>query len=272
MLGGLKFADEKGLRAIPSLGRADPYGSTSEGQKGWSWTDYFETASSCGVQPVIPKNPAVIGGLQHPYPSILDLEPAEIRRIFSDHSQIRSEVRKFVEFNAPFVNGESTLGVHYRAGDMRSYAIHPTPPSERFMISLIRSELSTGAYSRIYVATESKKFIRMVRRAFGNEHEVIHGYKADKSSSARGSYLSDIKVIADAHYLGACRTLLHSRSNVAWAAFVFSDGTLQKAIEIDLGANPSFAPWAIVKGRLLFHITAPHREKSATLKTRYMAS
>lgn len=234
----------------------------------WCWTDYFDY-KAVPAEPLHSVRGSIeLGGAMHPDEKILDSDPKVLRELFMQNCAVNERVNRFISEASPGSMGTKTLGVHFRAGDMRRYAFHPTPPSETLMNSVIRQELDSGAYDQLYIATESKKFVRKAKKAFGSKVPVLHGYSPWSVEVKDGNDLNNLKVIADAHYLSRCRTILHSRSNVAWASFVFSEGNLVKSLEIDLGANPSFAPWAVLKGTLFFYMLAPKREKQASFVSR----
>ena len=229
----------------------------------WCWTDYFDYKAQ-QVKPFPSGGDSVeLGGAIHPDEKILDSDPKVLRTLFMQNCAVNERVSVFVSEASPGTIGTKTLGVHFRAGDMRRYAFHPTPPSEALMNLVISQELASGKYDQIYIATESKKFVRKAKKAFGSRVPVLHGYSPWSIEVKDGNDINNLKVIADAHYLSRCSTIIHSRSNVAWASFIFSEGNLVKSIEIDLGTNPSFAPWAVLNGTLFFYILASKREKQA---------
>jgi hypothetical protein len=229
----------------------------------WCWTDYFDYKEHPTKPLPMVGDFVQLGGSIHPDEKILDSDPMVLRSFFTQNCAVNDRVKLFVSEAKPGTIGPKTLGVHFRAGDMRRYAFHPTPPTEALMNSVISQELASGKYDQIYIATESKKFVRRAKKTFGSKVPVLHGYSSWSVEAKNVNDLNNLKVIADAHYLSSCSTIVHSRSNVAWASFIFSEGNLVKSIEIDLGVNPSFAPWAVVKGALFFYIFASKREKHA---------
>ncbi len=268
-MGGLKKAEELDLLPYIQFGPGDVGKFRAfPSSVSWSWQDFF-------TQPELPKGAEegdlrVLGGLMHPWPNIFDVEPNELREIFERHCSLKSAHKETILNNSPGQFSIPTLGVHFRAGDMRWYALHPTPPSEGHMIRAIKRELSTGDYKQVFIASESRQFIKKAERALSDQVAVVSGYSGDLNRAIDSGHSPILRVIADAHYLGSCKTVIHSRSNVAWAAFVFNSGSLEKSLELDLGTNPSFAPWSIIRSFAFFHIVALFKERKAKVITRIL--
>lgn len=129
------------------------------------------------------------------------------------------------------------LGVHFRGGDMYWHPSHPTPPTMTQMIMAMNTALATGYFSSVFVATDSPTFVkRLQKRVKVPVKTIAHSRSLNLGWRSRDSVRN---VLLDAHILSRCEGLVHSSSNVSFAARLFRGTPYQHRIQIGLGVNPS---------------------------------
>jgi hypothetical protein len=227
----------------------------------WNWNDYF-------LQPIQDLEP-FLGTITHLNPSAHPVSHSKktqlsnLLDIFMSHSGFQPNIAELLQkISTPLVP-RRTLGVHFRAGDMRWAPFHATPPSEKFMLNLIGRELANGDFQSIYVASTSREFIRKTAARFPLIEVRSSLDTASELSMAAGGRYTKLPVLADAFLLGRCERLLHSGSNVAFASKLMSSPSLQTSGEIDLGVNHSWLPYSVACGTVFWPIFSRLRSQKA---------
>jgi hypothetical protein len=227
----------------------------------WSWNDYF-------LQPIQDLEP-FLGGIGHLNPSVHPVSQSKktqlsnLLYVFNSQSGFQPHVRDLLQQISMQMVPKRTLGVHFRAGDMRWAPLHPTPPSETFMLDLIGSELSDGGFESIYVASTNREFIRKTTTRFPSYEVRSSLDTASEISRATGSNYTKLPVLADAFLLGRCERLLHSASNVAFASKLLSTSALRSSGEIDMGVNHSWLSYSVACGTLFWPVFSHFRGQKA---------
>lgn len=228
----------------------------------WDWSEYFTEPEPHGLAPGgsfefldlerHPENVLGAGGL------------TRLRSAFERYSGLRPDVMALLDSLAIELIRENTLGIHFRSGDMRWAPVHATPPSQTFMLKLIESELRQSKFDSIYVASEDLRFIGAVKRKFPS---LIIKSSLDSSNSLGPivKSLSKISVLTDAYLLGRCAKLMHSPSNVAFAAKFLSSSALTDSLEIRMGLNHPRLPMSVFQGVIAWPIFSHLRSRRAEL-------
>lgn len=231
----------------------------------WDWNDFF-------LQPISDINPH-LGRLHHldPYthPTVTPRgsQLSNLLAAFQRNSGLRPEIEELLASISSALAPHRTLGIHFRAGDMRWAPAHPTPPSQALMLNLVRREVATGEYDSIYIASTQDSFIRSVVAKFPSVTVKSSHQTAQLLGRQTDPDFSRLLVLADAYMLGRCEKLIHSASNVAFAAKLLSSPKLRSATEINLGVNHPRLPLALAFGTLLWPIYSRKRALSAKLET-----
>jgi hypothetical protein len=125
------------------------------------------------------------------------------------------------------------LGVHFRAGDMRTAPSHPTPPTLWQIESAIRKELEAGDFDTIYFSSTNKEYGRQISKKFRKQIEFV-----TRDTLLQGAETSFDEVLLDVFALGNAERLICSRSNVSTGAFFFAKNS-PDLILLENGTNPS---------------------------------
>ena len=227
----------------------------------WSWNDYF-------LQPIQDLEP-FLGNLSHLNPSAHPVSQSKktqlsnLLDVFDSQSGFQPHIAELLQQISIQTVSKRTLGVHFRAGDMRWAPLHPTPPSEKFMLDLIGREVEEGGFESIYVASTNREFIRKTTKRFPSLEVHSSLDTALELSRAAGSHYTKLPVLADAFLLGRCERLLHSASNVAFASKLLSTPVLRTSGEIDMGVNHSRLAYSVACGTVFWTVFSLLRAQKA---------
>ncbi len=227
----------------------------------WSWNDYF-------LQPIQDLEP-FLGTISYLNPSVHPVSQSKktqlsnLLDVFNSQSGFQPHIVAVLQQISMQMVSRRTLGVHFRAGDMRWAPLHPTPPSKTFMLNLIAGELSHEGFDSIYVASTNREFIRKTTTRFPSYEVRSSLDTASELSRVAGNNLTKLPVLADAFLLGQCERLLHSASNVAFASKLFSTSALGSSGEIDMGLNHSWLPYSVACGTVFWPVFSLFRGQKA---------
>lgn len=148
-----------------------------------------------------------------------------------------------------------TIGVHFRAGDMRFFPGHPLPPTFEQIAGGIEKLLQTGHYTNILLATQDDSDIGRFRRKFGSMLDVLPIFRPATQADRRatpfsGSYRAGYpppraqhlyqlgrEVLAEAYGLSKAGALVAGSSNVALMSRVMRQKPHQDQLWIWNGWN-----------------------------------
>lgn len=219
------------------------------------WSDYFDVDEDFGNN-LASRN---ISRTHRNHLGLLrELSPEELGKLAKELLPLKRSIRQ--EFDA--VCGRilspkpgTTLGVHYRGGDMYWHPSHPTPPSMSQMIHAVRMALNHSRFSSVFVATDSPAFVRKLQKSIEVPvFTMAHPRSINLGWRSRGLVKS---VLLDSYLLSRCDGLVHSGSNVSFGARVFRGAPYQCRIHVTLGVNPSSLRIAITKA--IWRICIPER-------------
>lgn len=135
----------------------------------------------------------------------------------------------------------STLGVHFRTGDMRIAPNHPTPPTFSQIAATVSNALDTMNFDQIFVSTQSRRDLEKFRARFGNRVLAHPNLRADGSSQVLSFPFADQllplasdgiaglqlarEALLDIYSLSVCGGLVGGTSNMTLWAEVIKDGS-----------------------------------------------
>ena len=121
---------------------------------------------------------------------------------------------------------------------MNWHPLHPTPPTKFQMMKVIKTFLQRSSFDAIFLATDTPEFVKFLRKQ--SPIPVLNFPQTEKNSqSPKNGHESVQEVLRDAWALSRCSALVHSNSNVSYAARLFRGSEYDARIKITLGQNPS---------------------------------
>ena len=241
VLEGMQEAIDRKLQAV--IGFPPQHNPKWKVKSRESWSDYF-----C-VQEVATAKPLSDSGQLYSKPSnkLSDFSVAELHSLAEGHMKFRKGVKQ--EFDSIFTsnigtNNQEVLGVHFRGGDMYWHPNHPTPLLQRQLVSLVEQVLSEETFTQIFVATDTPRFVHRLRRKVQVPVVSTVDFLLPRYYGKR---LPVKRVLLDAYLLSKCAGLVHTQSNVSFAASVLRGSPYKVRYEADLGRNPSSLYGALLR-------------------------
>jgi|GEM_PF-1322829 len=181
-------------------------------------------------------------------------------RLREDTSAYLSERARRLGLNS------STLGVHFRSGDMRSAPGHPTPPTFDQVASAVSRALDSMDFQHVFVATQLESDQDRFRARFGKRvvsHPNLRGGSEARRSSipfasgTRAKYLEPgagfrlaREALLDIFSLSLCGGIVGGTSNITlWAKVLKGSPFIHQAL-IANGRNPN----SKFKSRVRWHV------------------
>lgn len=199
------------------------------------WSDYFH------VQEVITKRPPTNRNQLFSKSSkiLSNLSFADLNTLAEGQMKLKGDIKQ--EFDSIFnssisSNTEEVLGVHFRGGDMYWHPDHPTPLLQQQMVFLVEQALSEGPFTQVFVATDTPSFVRKLRRKI--QVPVVSSFDFTLPQSF-GRRFPVKRVLLDAYLLSKCAALIHTQSNVSFAASILRGAPYKVRWEANLGRNPA---------------------------------
>ena len=243
-LSGIMFAHQNGLTPILDFPIAVSLPGRPLGESG-TWSKYFNVTEASTLDEDVVFEKLCI--TEAP----LDLEMVPVEDLFTlagKYLPLTLELRN--ELDAAFGAIQSRnlgriLGIHYRGTDMNWYPSHPTPLRPNQLVSTILESSILSDFECVYVATDTPAVVRLLKKEL--QRPVITSQDIDRIG-VNPKTVDPIKsVILDAWLLSKCEGLVHSKSNVSWAARVFRGNEYDSRLEVSLGQNPSKLPFSVTK-------------------------
>jgi hypothetical protein len=241
VLEGIQEAIDRKLQAV--IGFPPQHNPKWNAKGRESWSDYFY------VQDLATTKPPSDSDQLYSKPSnrLTDFSVGELHSLAEGHMKLKSDVKK--EFDSIFTsnigtNNQEVLGVHFRGRDMYWHPNHPTPLLQRQLVFLVQQVLSEETFTKVFVATDTPGFVRRLRRKV--QVPVISTVDLGLSRNFR-KRLPVKRVLLDAYLLSKCAVLVHTQSNVSFAASVLRGSPYKVRYEADLGRNPSSLYGALLR-------------------------
>lgn len=145
-------------------------------------------------------------------------------------------------FDRNFLKTDKILGVHFRGSTYKTARGHAFPPTIKIMKEEIKKVLKKNNYNKIFLVTEEMKYLKEIKKEFGNICYYYNSYRMDKFDSFRiyprknHRYMLGEETIMETLTLSKCDGLIFIKSNVISAAINLSKKKQNKH-EIFLGYN-----------------------------------
>ena len=168
-----------------------------------------------------------------------------LKSVFDKYSGVNDDILKKAqkEFDSKF-NGKTVVGVHIRGTDMRNFPGHPAPPSVEEYIKVLHELANKNHIDCIMLCTDETDIVNRLRQEFGDMVYVNDSFRADGQTEIGihtnnngvkrelHKYKLGLEVLNDVLFLSKCDYLVHSRSNVPFAAKIFNDNKYKECIFI----------------------------------------
>ena len=235
VLEGMQEAVDRNLQAVIGFPPRHDGIWNMQSRRQERWSDYFH------VQEVITKRPPTNRNQLFSKSSkrLSNLSFADLNTLAEGQMKLRGDIKH--EFDSIFTsniatNNEEVLGVHFRGGDMYWHPDHPTPLLLHQMVFLVEQALSEGTFTQVFVATDTPSFVRRLRRRV---HAPVVSTFDFALPQIFGRRLSVKRVLLDAYILSKCAALIHTQSNVSFAASMLRGAPYKVRWEANLGRNPA---------------------------------
>jgi len=191
------------------------------------------------------------------------------RQLWDQHVRPNSSTASVIAASVGNSNvGLRTIGVHGRAGDMRTFPGHPFPPTIRQLEAGVEHLLESGEYDDIFVVSQESEIDEALRRRFGHRVSSSPSFKPSNRATRAATpfsgstsesfdygavdlrpqhrYLLGLEVLTDVFLLARCGALVSGNSNVAHWSVILSDEGHKPWLKIANGwnsMNPFVAGW-----------------------------
>lgn len=206
------------------------------------WSDYFDVQELATTS--LRSSPPIYS---QPSERLSDFSVAELHSLAEGQMKIRSHIKEEFEhicLSSVGTRDQEVLGVHFRGGDMYWHPNHPSPLLQSQLVSIVKQVLSEEPFNQIFVATDTPRFVRRLRRSV----KVPVLSTGDMGLSKEFGKRFPVKnILLDAYILSKCSGLIHSQSNVSFASSVLRGVPYKIRCVVSLGRNPSSLHAAILK-------------------------
>lgn len=255
VLAQFDIAEKKGL--VPVVDFETNFSTYLENETvngtGNMWEYYFEQPTDRRLHEVEEGAEKSDGKFPRGYP--LDLSADfHYREIWDKYIRLNPRTHSFVEDSISVSQiSSTTLGVHFRGGDMRTARGHKFPPTQSQTNQAIKSVFDSSDVNTIFLVTEGARYERSFKKVWGSRLtsspsfrlQYRNPYKLRRSPRPHHRYLLGLEVLTDAIALSRCGALVCGRSNLSEAALMLGRETFTDAIRISQGSNsrnPFLAP------------------------------
>ena len=145
-------------------------------------------------------------------------------------------------FDRNFIKTDKILGVHFRGSTYKTARGHAFPPTIKIMKEKIKEVLDNNSYNKIFLVTEEMKYLKEIKKEFGNICYYYNSFRMNKLDSFKiyprknHRYKLGEETIMETLTLSKCNGLIFIKSNVISAAINLSKKKQNKH-EIFLGYN-----------------------------------
>jgi len=221
-----------------------------------SWLYYFEPVSKYSLSEVYKSKFVVFSSEKIFEGQSLSFQDnfLKLKKIYKKYIKIKKEYldlsNKFIKSNNI---GSHTLSVHWRGTDHKVLPGHPLPPTKKQIIDLIDKNLKNKKYKNIFLVTEQKKYLDILKNKF-SDIRYLHSFRSDElkdfSDNKRKLHRFNLgkESLIETLILSNTNHLICSRSNISEVAVLFSNKKI-KIEEIKNGYNSKSIFFSLFKWR-----------------------
>ena len=245
----LKIADHFGMIPVVDFQNFTTlYNETAPVQKLLNaWEYYFDQVSPYTLEEVYTsKHIFICDGVWYLscMPRYITEDP-NLPSVYRKYIRIKPSIRAMIDdFAHRHFRDEAVLGVHFRGQEMKRAPNHPFPPTKKQICSTIDRLLETGAFSKIFVSTESRQYLQFLKHRYGSIL-FYDSYRSDKNSYLESHrpqhrYLLGRDILVESVLLSKTDALVCGGSMVSeMAAFLAGPKKQPYQYRIDNGKNVS---------------------------------
>jgi len=209
-----------------------------------AWNYFFENVSKYNLDEVYKSNKVIIVSDNFFHHFNYNMEDLSFKEIIKNKIKIN---RKFIKISNNFVKKnfqKNTLGVHFRGTSYKQSAGHPLPATVKQMIKLVKDITKKDNISKIFLATEEKRYLEIFKKKFPDKLCYIKSsYRSNKNDAfetyprINHRYKLGREVLIETILLSKCDSFIYLNSNVSSAAISLDLNKNQKKYEINNGFN-----------------------------------
>ena len=165
---------------------------------------------------------------------------SELNGLIKEYVPIRDEILNEFKLISDSNDIKNCVGVHIRGTDMKNTPGHNKPETLNQTIERIRKLVDTHNFKKIFLCTDEKNTVEVIKQAFDGVLEVVcldtyrtvgtEGIHLEKDPIIKRDfhkYNMGYEVLRDAYLLSECKALICGKSNVAYAAMVFNNNNYE---------------------------------------------
>ena len=207
------------------------------------WDLFFEKKINFKLDEVYKSKNVIFSSNKFPSDTIFDWNKNNLKNVFKKKIKINKNIilkkNKFIKEN---FSGK-IVGVHFRGTSYKTARTHPLQPNPKIMINLIHKLISKYNYDKIFLITEKKEFLNIMKNEFSNKLIYLkNSYRSYKDDAFKiyprknHRYQLAEDTLVEALILGECNGIVSNTTNIEKAARFISR---KKRIihEIFLGLN-----------------------------------
>ena len=165
------------------------------------------------------------------------------KSLFNKYIKINSKILiKKKLFKNIHLKNIKYLGVHFRGSDMKFQERHPFPPTVKQITQKINFFLNKYNYQKIYLVTEELKYVKILKKLYGNKIIHYNSFKSNKTDifkSNRFNHRARLgeENLIDMLLLKDSDRVICSKSHLSEASLYFNKKLKNKMHIIDNGFN-----------------------------------
>lgn len=151
-----------------------------------AWNYYFEPINKYKLSDVYQSKFVIISDNKTNGQKEFD----SFKNLSQDHYKIYKKKIKFklhlLKKSDLFINknfkNKKVLGVHFRGTDMKTQERHPFPATTNQIINLINYEIRKNNYNKIFLVTEEKKYLLILKKIYKDKLCFSNSFRTNKSN------------------------------------------------------------------------------------------
>ena len=190
-----------------------------------AWLYYFKPINNYSLKEVYKSKNVIFCNTNFQEKMVYDMANIKIRFLFNK-IKINNEFIKQSNYlyNSFFTRKDKVLGIHFRGSTYKVARSHAFPPTTNLMIKNIDYLFKKYKYNKIFLVTEEKKYLYVLKKKYSNKCLYLNNYRMSKIDSFKiyprknHRYKLGKEILLDTLILSKCDGLSYIKSNVISAA------------------------------------------------------